>query len=176
MACVSRETRNKKIKKDVLIMEKITMGFNEGLQMYERTTSEGTCLVSAESLTELDKFTMLAQLQEVKNNEILSNFVNKKIAMLIKKKEKQISEPRKLSKKQIEAQAKNSILVQNIYDTLTEMQDISVTIDDLQTQIEGLQNLSKQKIAFLMKSLVDIGKVEKSKTEKGKIVYSIVIK
>lgn len=155
-------------------MEKIIVEFNESLRMYERITNEGAQLINPESLTELDKFVMLSQLQEVKNNDILSNFIEKKIAMQIKKKEKQMFAPRKLSQKQIEAQAKNDILVQCIYDTLAGMQDITVTIDDLQTQIEGLQNLSKQKIAFLMKSLVDIGKVEKNKTEKGKIVYSLV--
>lgn len=155
-------------------MEKIIVEFNESLRMYERITNEGAQLINPESLTELDKFVMLSQLQEVKNNDILSNFIEKKIAMQIKKKEKQMFAPRKLSQKQIEVQAKNDILVQCIYDTLAGMQDITVTIDDLQTQIEGLQNLSKQKIAFLMKSLVDIGKVEKNKTEKGKIVYSLV--
>lgn len=157
-------------------MEKIIVEFNESLRMYERITNEGAQLINPESLTELDKLVMLAQLQEVKNNDILSNFIEKKIAMQIKKKEKQMFAPRKPSQKQIEAQAKNDILVQRIYDTLTDIQDVSVTIDDLQTQIEGLQNLSKQKIAFLMKSLVDIGKVEKNKTEKGKIIYSVVLK
>ena len=78
-------------------MEKIIVEFNESLRMYERITNEGAQLINPESLTELDKFVMLSQLQEVKNNDILSNFIEKKIAMQIKKKEKQMFAPRKLS-------------------------------------------------------------------------------
>lgn len=148
--------------------KKIGVAYEDG-SIYN---AKGELIVSRDYLTKYDKFAMLLQIDEVSNNPLLSNFIVHELALIERKAEKQATTEKKPTKKQLEQQEKNNVLLQEISNFIEEMQNTAVTIDDLQEQIESLQGLQKQKIAFLMKKLVDAGKVERDKNGNGRVIYS----
>lgn len=108
-----------------------------------------------------DYFEILKDLNEVKSNQALVDFIDHELDLLTRKN----SGERKPTKTQKE----NKVFSQQILDTMEVNRDYSVT--EIQKQILGEHDFSNQKVTALLRPLVNSGAVIRS-TAKGKAVYT----
>lgn len=116
--------------------------------------------------TKKDYFYMLANIEEVKNNNDLLWFCEHEIELL----EKKESAPKKPTKRQ----AENNPLIEEIANILNNVKDDAMTIAELRKQSEKLEECTQQRISALLKKLVDAGRVERVKDKKGHTTYKAV--
>lgn len=116
--------------------------------------------------TKKDFFYMLANIEEVKNNNDLLWFCEHEIELL----EKKENTPKKPTKRQ----AENSPLIEEIANILNNVKDDAMTIAELRKQSEKLEECTQQRISALLKKLVDAGRVERVKDKKGHTTYKAV--
>lgn len=112
--------------------------------------------------TKKDFYNELLEIEVIKGNEDMVNFINHEIELLSRKR---VSGT--LTKTQIE----NEKIKEVIVNTLTDLGKF-VTISELQVANEELSNLSNQKISALLKQLVD-SKVINKQVDKKKAYFGM---
>ena len=106
-------------------------------------------MAEIKKLTKKEKYVMI--LDYIKDNEMLTEFVNNELELLSKKSSR--TTPTK-------TQVENEKIKEKIVTTLVEL-DRYATITDIQNANTELADLSNQKISALLKQLVDTNIVEK---------------
>lgn len=120
-------------------------------------------MTNEKKLTKVDKFTIIANIEDVKNNAMLSEFVAKEIALLTKKNSE---------RKQTATQKANEALSAKILDFMTEHEDQQFSVTDLLKQCEVCADLSNQKVTAIMNVLLENKAVERV-VEKRKAYYRL---
>ena len=106
-------------------------------------------------LTKKAKFELLLNIEEVKAIDTLVDFINHEIDLLNKK-----NASGQGNRKPTKTQVENNVLIENIKDYLTEVQE-GKTINDIIVGANLPQETSNQKCSALLKKLVDSEIVEK---------------
>lgn len=104
-------------------------------------------------MTKKDYFNLLLTKEEVKTDEKLVKFIENELNLLAKKSSGE--------KKPTAVQLANEEIKESILDYMTANPNLVMTITDMQKNIEGLAELSNQKVSALVRQLKDEGKVEK---------------
>ena len=104
-------------------------------------------------MTKKDYFNLLLTKEEVKTDEKLVKFIENELNLLAKKSSGE--------KKPTAVQLANEELKESILDYMAINPNLLMTITDMQKNIEGLAELSNQKVSALVRQLKDEGKVEK---------------
>lgn len=104
-------------------------------------------------MTKKDYFNLLLTKEEVKTDEKLVKFIENELNLLAKKSSGE--------KKPTAVQLANEELKESILDYMATNPNLLMTITDMQKNIEGLAELSNQKVSALVRQLKDEGKVEK---------------
>ena len=120
-----------------------------------------TATTTTKKITKREKFEMLMALSEVKENPILSEFIERELELLAKK--------NSAEKKPTAQQAENEAIKETILENLTSR----MTISEMQKSIPDLAEYSNQKISALMRQLILEGLVEKVE-DKRKSYFSKV--
>lgn len=120
-------------------------------------------MTNEKKLTKVDKFNIIANLEDVKNNAMLSEFVAKEIALLTKKNSE---------RKQTATQKANEALSAKILDFMAEHESQQFSITDLLKQCEECAGLSNQKVTAIMNVLLENKAVERV-VEKRKAYYRL---
>ena len=120
-------------------------------------------MTNEKKLTKVDKFTIIANLDAVKNDAMLSEFVAKEIALLTKKNGE---------RKQTATQKANEALSAKILDFLTEHETEQFSVTDLLKQCEACADLSNQKVTAIMSVLCENKAVERV-VEKRKAYFRL---
>ena len=123
--------------------------------------SNTTATTTTKKITKREKFEMLMALSEVKENPILSEFIERELELLSKK--------NSAEKKPTAQQAENEAIKETILENLTSR----MTISEMQKSIPDLAEYSNQKISALMRQLILEGLVEKVE-DKRKSYFSKV--
>lgn len=116
---------------------------------------------TTKKITKREKFEMLMTIAEVKENPILSEFIERELELLAKK--------NSAEKKPTAQQAENEAIKETILENLTSR----MTISEMQKSIPDLAEYSNQKISALMRQLILEGLVEKVE-DKRKSYFSKV--
>ena len=124
------------------------------------TTTTATT-ATTKKITKREKFEMLMALSEVKENPILSEFIERELELLAKK--------NSAEKKPTAQQAENEAIKETILENLTSR----MTISEMQKSIPDLAEYSNQKISALMRQLILEGLVKKVE-DKRKSYFSKV--
>lgn len=127
--------------------------------MTTTTTSTSISTATTKKPTKREKFEMLMAIPEVQANPVLVEFVERELELLAKKNSSE--------KKPTATQAANEGIKDAILDGLTE----PMTITDMQKKIEGLGELSNQKISALVRQMIIDGLVIKTE-DKRKSYFS----
>lgn len=104
---------------------------------------------TTKKITKREKFEMLMTIAEVKENPILSEFIERELELLAKK--------NSAEKKPTAQQAENEAIKETILENLTSC----MTISEMQKTIPDLAEYSNQKISALMRQLILEGLVKK---------------
>ena len=120
-----------------------------------------TTKTTEKKITKREKFEMLMALSEVKENPILSEFIERELELLAKK--------NSAEKKPTAQQAENEAIKETILENLTSR----MTISEMQKSIPDLAEYSNQKISALMRQLILEGLVKKVE-DKRKSYFSKV--
>ena len=104
-------------------------------------------------MTKKDYFNLLLTKEEVKTDEKLVKFIENELNLLAKKSSGE--------KKPTAVQLANEELKESILDYMAINPNLLMTITDMQKNLEGLAELSNQKVSALVRQLKDEGKVEK---------------
>ena len=123
--------------------------------------SNTTATTTTKKITKREKFEMLMALSEVKENPILSEFIERELELLSKK--------NSAEKKPTAQQAENEAIKETILENLTSR----MTISEMQKSIPDLAEYSNQKISALMRQLILEGLVKKVE-DKRKSYFSKV--
>ena len=123
------------------------------------TTSASVSTATTKKPTKREKFEMLMAIPEVQANPVLVEFVERELELLAKKNSSE--------KKPTATQAANEGIKDVILDGLTE----PMTITDMQKKIDGLGELSNQKISALVRQMIMDGLVIKTE-DKRKSYFS----
>ena len=123
--------------------------------------SNTTATTTTKKITKREKFEMLMALSEVKENPILSEFIERELELLAKK--------NSAEKKPTAQQEENEAIKETILENLTSR----MTISEMQKTIPDLAEYSNQKISALMRQLILEGLVEKVE-DKRKSYFSKV--
>lgn len=123
--------------------------------------SNTTATTTTKKITKREKFEMLMTIAEVKENPILSEFIERELELLAKK--------NSAEKKPTAQQAENEAIKETILENLTSR----MTISEMQKSIPDLAEYSNQKISALMRQLILEGLVEKVE-DKRKSYFSKV--
>lgn len=124
-------------------------------------TTATTTTTTTKKITKREKFEMLMALSEVKENPILSEFIERELELLAKKN----SAEKKPTAQQEENEAIKEIILENLTSRMT--------ISEMQKSIPDLAEYSNQKISALMRQLILEGLVEKVE-DKRKSYFSKV--
>ncbi len=117
-------------------------------------------------LTKKEKFEMILAIAEVRENTTLVEFINHELELLAKK-----NASGQGNRKPTKTQQENEILLAQIQDHLTEVQEAK-TISEIIVGANLPSEISNQKMSALLKKLVDSEIVEKY-TEKKKTYFKI---
>ena len=123
--------------------------------------SNTTATTTTKKITKREKFEMLMTIAEVKENPILSEFIERELELLAKK--------NSAEKKPTAQQAENEAIKETILENLTSR----MTISEMQKSIPDLAEYSNQKISALMRQLILEGLVKKVE-DKRKSYFSKV--
>ena len=110
-------------------------------------------IMKEKKMTKKDYFNLLLTKEEVKTDEKLVKFIENELNLLAKKSSGE--------KKPTAVQLANEEIKESILDYMTANPNLVMTITDMQKNIEGLAELSNQKVSALVRQLKDEGKVEK---------------
>lgn len=117
-------------------------------------------------MTKREKFEMLAKLDSVKDNAVLSEFVAHELELLAKKNASG-------SGKQTASQIANEKIKEEILECMANEPTRLFTISEMQKVFECCADLSNQRVSALVRQLVADGKVERLE-EKRKAYFRIV--
>ena len=115
-------------------------------------------------ITKRDHFNALLNIEDVKSNAALVEFINHEIDLLNRK--------NSTEKKPTATQVANEGIKKTIMGVLCGA-DEPMTVTDIMKSSEELSDLSNQKISALLRGLIDEGKVEKS-VDKRKSYFKAV--
>ena len=119
--------------------------------------------MSNKKLTKRDHFNTLLNIEEVKSNETLVNFINHELELLEKKNSSE--------KKPTAVQTANEGIKTAIIEGMDE--NTLYTITDLIKNIPALADLTNQRVSALIRQLITDGKVERIE-EKRKAYFRLV--
>lgn len=121
-------------------------------------------MTNTKKMTKRDYFNTLLNIEEVKQNETLVNFINHELELLAKKNSG--------DKKPTATQIVNESIKDTIYEVLTTNGGL-MTVTEIQKANESLSELSNQKVSALIRQMSIDGKVEKVE-EKRKSYFKAV--
>ena len=112
----------------------------------------------------MEKMTNKKALQFVLDNCIVPDEVQEKLVKMIEQLDKKSSNPKKPTKTQIENESYMELI-------LNAMSEEGQTVSELMKKIPEFEDFSNQKVAALVKKLVDAEKIVKT-VEKGRSYFS----
>lgn len=120
--------------------------------MYQRGTKKKSN--QKKEVVIMEKMTNKKALEFVLNNCIVPQEVSEKLEKMIEQLDKKSSAPKKPTKTQVENEGYMTLIME----ALTEE---GQTVSELMKKIPEFEDFSNQKVAALVKKLVDAGKIEK---------------
>ena len=112
-----------------------------------------TSTSTTKKLTKRDRFEALLKMSEVQANPDMVAFIEHEIELLAKKN----AGDKKPTAKQME----NDAVKQVILDEMTANPDKLYTVTDLIKNVDGLGDLTNQRVSALLRQMIDANKVEK---------------
>ena len=116
----------------------------------------------ANKMTKREMFTMIMEVEGVKGNKEMTDFLAHEIELLAKKSSKS---------GQTKTQKENEKLIEQIFEALA-IVGKPVTITEFQGEVAAMSEFSNQKLSALLKKLVDSGRVVKT-VDKKKSYFSV---
>ena len=123
--------------------------------------SNTTTTATTKKITKREKFEMLMTIAEVKENPILSEFIERELELLSKK--------NSAEKKPTAQQEENEAIKETILENLTSR----MTISEMQKSIPDLAEYSNQKISALMRQLILEGLVKKVEDKRKSYFFKV---
>ena len=120
-------------------------------------------MANVKKLTKADKFGMLLNLKEVKENELLTEFINHELELLAKK--------NSTEKKPTAQQTANKEIKDAILGNMAE--GVGYQITDLIKTVPECADLTNQRVSALVRQLVNEGSVERYE-EKRKAYFRLI--
>lgn len=120
-------------------------------------------MANVKKLTKADKFGMLLNIAEVKENEILTDFINHELELLAKK--------NSTEKKPTAQQTANKEIKEAILGNMAE--GVGYQITDLIKTVPECADLTNQRVSALVRQLVNEGSVERYE-EKRKAYFRLI--
>ena len=120
-------------------------------------------MTNEKKLTKADKFALIANIEDVKNNPVLAEFVAKEIELLTKK---------NTERKPSATQVANRELCDKVVAFLQEHAEEKFTISDLIKQCEACAGLSNQKVTAITRML-EADKLIEKVVEKRKPYFKL---
>ena len=120
-------------------------------------------MANVKKLTKADKFGMLLNLAEVKENELLTEFINHELELLAKK--------NSTEKKPTAQQTANKEIKDAILGNMAE--GVGYQITDLIKTVPECADLTNQRVSALVRQLVNEGSVERYE-EKRKAYFRLI--
>ena len=109
-------------------------------------------MTNEKKLTKVQKFEIIANLDGVKTNEMLSEFIAREIELL---------KASNANRKPTATQKANQVLTEAIVEFMTAKAEEKYTISDLLRKCEACAGLSNQKVTAIMRHLCEAKQVEK---------------
>lgn len=120
-------------------------------------------MANVKKLTKADKFGMLLNIAEVKENELLTEFINHELELLAKK--------NSTEKKPTAQQTANKEIKEAILGNMAE--GVGYQITDLIKTVPECADLTNQRVSALVRQLVNEGSVERYE-EKRKAYFRLI--
>ena len=120
---------------------------------------------SSVKMTKAQKFALIAEIAEVKNNPILAEFIAHEVELLSKK--------NSAEKKPTAQQEANAAIKANIIATMEADRNRMWTVSELLKAVPGCADLTNQRMSALVRQMVDAGTVKRTE-DKRKAFFSLV--
>jgi hypothetical protein len=124
---------------------------------------EKNTMANVKKLTKADKFGMLLNIAEVKENELLTEFINHELELLAKKNSSE--------KKPTAQQTANKEIKEAILGNMTE--GVGYQITDLIKTVPECAELTNQRVSALVRQLIAEGSIERYE-EKRKAYFRLI--